>query len=98
PASARSVRGVGRETGAGRQERAISTVRDLRGLELGQLAEWFGRWGEDLHAKARGVSDSPVSNEWEPKSVGAQETVDVNTLDADFILERVRALTAEVFA
>jgi nucleotidyltransferase/DNA polymerase involved in DNA repair len=70
----------------------------LRDLELARLVAWFGRWGEDLHAKARGLSDSVVSNEWEPKSVGEQETFEVNTLDADVIRERVRALAAEVFA
>ena len=71
--------------------------RDLRELELTRLSELFGRWGEDLYAKARGLSDSVVSNEWEPKSVGEQETFEVNTLDPDFILQRVRALAAEVF-
>ena len=85
------------KTEAELNERNIRTVRDLRGLEVAQLSEWFGRWGEDLHAKARGLSDSVVSNEWEPKSVGEQETFEVNTLDADFILQRVRALAAEVF-
>jgi DNA polymerase IV (archaeal DinB-like DNA polymerase) len=98
PMGIRVIPGIGPKTEAELHERGIRTVRDLRGLELGQLAEWFGRWGEDLHAKARGVSDSLVSNEWEPKSVGEQETFEVNTLDADFILERVRALAGEVFA
>jgi DNA polymerase IV (DinB-like DNA polymerase) len=98
PMGIRVIPGIGPKTEAELHERGIRTVRDLRGLELGQLAEWFGRWGEDLHAKARGVSESPVSNEWEPKSVGEQETFEVNTLDADFILERVRALAGEVFA
>jgi len=98
PMRIRVIPGIGPKTEAELHERGIRTVRDLRGLELGQLAEWFGRWGEELHAKARGVSDSPVSNEWEPKSVGEQETFEVNTLDADFILERVRALAGEVFA
>ena len=58
----------------------------------------FGRWGEGLHRKARGLSDSPVSNEWEPKSVGEQETFEVDTLDSAFVLERVRALASEVFS
>jgi DNA polymerase IV (DinB-like DNA polymerase) len=97
PMSIRVIPGIGPKTEAELNERGIRTVRDLRGLELVQLAEWFGRWGEDLHAKARGSSDSVVSNEWEPKSVGEQETFEVNTLDADFILERVRGLAAEVF-
>src|SRR5207253_2160257 len=76
-------------------ERGIRTVRDLRGVEPLQLVDWFGRWGGDLHAKARGISDSPVSNEWEPKSVGEQETFEVDTLDAAFVLERVRGLARD---
>jgi DNA polymerase IV (archaeal DinB-like DNA polymerase) len=98
PMGIRVIPGIGPKTEAELAERGIRTVGDLRGLELAQLADWFGRWGEDLHAKARGLSDSPVSNEWEPKSVGEQETFEVNTLDAAFILERVRALAGEVFA
>jgi DNA polymerase IV (archaeal DinB-like DNA polymerase) len=98
PMGIRVIPGIGPKTEAELNERGIRTVSDLRGLERAQLVEWFGRWGEDLHAKARGLSDSPVSNEWEPKSVGEQETFEVNTLDAAFILERVRALATEVFA
>ena len=97
PMGIRVIPGIGPKTEAELNARGIRTVRDLRGLELGQLAEWFGRWGEDLHAKARGLSDSPVSNEWEPKSVGEQETFEVNTLEVAFVLERVRALAGEVF-
>jgi len=98
PMVIRVIPGIGPKTEAELHERGIRTVRDLRELERGQLAEWFGRWGEDLHAKAHGLSDSPVSNEWEPKSVGEQETFEVNTLDPDFILQRVRGLAAEVFS
>ena len=98
PMVIRVIPGIGPKTEAELHERGIRTVRDLRELEREQLATWFGRWGEDLHAKACGLSDSPVSNEWEPKSVGEQETFEVNTLDADFILQRVRALAGEVFA
>ena len=97
PMGIRVIPGIGPKTEAELHERGIRTVRDLRALERAHLADWFGRWGEDLHAKARGLSDSPVSNEWEPKSVGEQETFEVNTLDAPFILERVRALAGEVF-
>ena len=97
PMGIRVIPGIGPKTEAELHERGIRTVRDLRGLELAQLADWFGRWGEELHAKARGQSESPVSNEWEPKSVGEQETFEVNTLDAAFILERVRALAHQVF-
>jgi len=97
PMSIRVIPGIGPKTEAELNEHGIRTVQDLRSLDAARLNEWFGRWGDDLHAKARGLSDSVVSNEWEPKSVGEQETFEVNTLDVDFILQRVRALAAEVF-
>ena len=98
PLPIRVIPGIGPKTEAVLNERSIRTVADLRGIALDQLVDWFGRWGEGLHAKARGLSDSPVSNEWEPKSVGEQETFEVDTLDAAFVLERVQALAREVFA
>jgi DNA polymerase IV (archaeal DinB-like DNA polymerase) len=98
PLPIRVIPGIGPKTEAVLHERSIRTVGDLRGIAVDQLVEWFGRWGQDMHAKARGLSDSPVSNEWEPKSVGEQETFEVDTLDAAFVLERVRALAGEVFA
>jgi nucleotidyltransferase/DNA polymerase involved in DNA repair len=66
-------------------------------LERAQLAEWFGRWGEDLFAKARGVSEGAVSNDRQRKSVGEQETFEVDTLDPTFLLERARALARTVW-
>jgi nucleotidyltransferase/DNA polymerase involved in DNA repair len=98
PMRIRVIPGIGPKTEAELHQRGIRTVADLRALERDRLADWFGRWGEDLYAKARGHSDSPVSNEWEPKSVGEQETFDENTLEAEFILARARALADEVFA
>src|SRR5438093_658138 len=67
-------------------------------VDLAQLAEWFGRGGEDLFAKARGLSESAVSNERERKSVGEQETFEVDTLNATFVLERARALARTVWS
>ncbi len=98
PLPIRVIPGIGPKTEHALHERGIRTVRDLRGVERLQLVGWFGRWGEYLQAKARGISDDPVSNEWEPKSVGEQETFEADTLDAAFILERVRELAREVFA
>ena len=97
PLPIRVIPGVGPKTERALHEHGARTVRDLRSLDAAELVAWFGRWGADLHAKARGVSDSPVSNEWEPKSVGEQETFEVDSLDPVFIHERLRALAREVF-
>jgi DNA polymerase IV (archaeal DinB-like DNA polymerase) len=97
PLRIRVIPGIGPKTERFLHERHIRTVADLRTLERTQLAEWFGRWGEDLFAKARGLSESAVSNERERKSVGEQETFEVDTLDATFVLERARALARTVW-
>jgi len=98
PMVIRVIPGIGPKTEAELHERGIRTVCDLRELERGQLAEWFGRWGEDLFARARGISESAVSNERERKSVGEQETFEVDSLDATFVLERARALARTVWS
>jgi DNA polymerase IV (archaeal DinB-like DNA polymerase) len=98
PLPIRVIPGIGPKMEAALHAQDIRTVRELRGVEPRQLAASFGRWGEAIAAKARGVSESQVSNEWEPKSVGEQETFEVDTLEAGFILERARALAQDVFA
>src|SRR3989454_2912244 len=93
----RVIPGIGPKTEAFLQGNGIRTVAELRSIELGRLTEWFGKWGEDLYQRARGSSDDLVSNEWERKSVGEQETFEKDTLDPDFILGRARELTSAVF-
>ena len=98
PLRIRVIPGIGPKTERFLHERQIRTVADLRGLERAQLADWFGRWGEDLFAKARGVSESAVSNDRQRKSVGEQETFEIDTLDATFVLDRARALAHTVWS
>src|SRR5262249_40854296 len=98
PMRVRVIPGIGPKTERFLRERHIRTVADLRTLERAQLAEWFGRWGEDLFAKARGLSGGAGSNDGVRKSVGEQETFEVDTLDAGFVLQRARALVRTVWS
>jgi len=97
PLRIRVIPGIGPKTERFLHEHRIRTVGDLRAVERSQLAEWLGRWGEDLYAKARGLSESAVSNERQRKSVGEQETFEVDTLDPGFVLSRARALAHTVW-
>ncbi len=97
PLRIRVIPGIGPKTEGFLQEKGIRAVAELRGLELAQVREWFGKGGEDLYRKARGISDDPVSNEWERKSVGEQETFEEDTLDPVFILGRAQELAGTVF-
>jgi DNA polymerase IV (DinB-like DNA polymerase) len=93
----RVIPGVGPKTEGFLHSRGIKLVAALRGVEPAQLRDWFGKGGEDLHRKARGLSDDPVTNEWERKSVGEQETFETDSLEPAFILGRARELASTVF-
>lgn len=126
PLPIRAIPGIGPKSEALLHANGIRTIRELRGVELARLIEWFvpmssarkrsddiedprfcnsgkagnkigSKWGEDLYEKARGISESAVSNDWEPKSVGEQETFETDTLQPAFILERLRELGTAVF-
>lgn len=97
PMPTRAIPGIGPKTGAALHNRGILTIGDLRHIDCAELVAAFGKWGEDLFSKSRGLDDSPVSNEWEPKSIGEQETFERDTLQAAFILERAQELAASVF-
>ena len=93
----RVIPGIGPKTEAFLHDQHITVVADLRRVEAAQLRAWLGKGGEELYRKARGLSDDPVSNEWERKSVGEQETFETDSLDPAFVLGRARALAATVF-
>jgi DNA polymerase IV (archaeal DinB-like DNA polymerase) len=93
----RVIPGIGPKTEGFLHEQGIKVVAELRDVEVGRLREWFGKGGEDLHRKARGLSDDPVTNDWERKSVGEQETFETDSLDPAFVLGRAEALASTVF-
>ena len=97
PLRIRVIPGIGPKTEAFLHARGLKTVAELRQVELAQLTEWFGKWGGDLAEKARGISEDPVSNEWERKSVGEQETFEEDTLDPAFVFDRARLLAGAVY-
>jgi DNA polymerase IV (DinB-like DNA polymerase) len=98
PLPIRHLPGIGPKSEGVLQRRGIRTIADLRAVEPASLVEAFGKWGHEMHERARGISEDPVSDEWERKSVGEQETFEEDTLDADFVLARSRSLAADVVA
>lgn len=97
PMPIRAIPGIGPKGEAFLHAKGVRTINELRGVELARLVEWRGKWGEDLFRKARGISESEVSNEGELKSVGEQETFAIDTLQPAFILERARELADSVY-
>lgn len=97
PLSAREIPGIGPKSGEILEHLNIRTIEQLRKLPKEKLIELFGKWGSDMYAKARGIDDSPVTEEYETKSIGEQETYDTDTLESVFLTRRIKALSESVF-
>jgi nucleotidyltransferase/DNA polymerase involved in DNA repair len=96
PLPLRVIPGIGPKAEYFLHERNLRTVHDLRQISQATLVEWFGRWGQRLFEKARGVDDSEVSNEWTRKSLGEQETFEQDTRSQSIVTERLDLMAERI--
>ena len=97
PLPVRKIPGIGPKTEQSLARLGIKLVRDLKRFSVDELQELFGKWGPGLYERIRGRHDSPLVLEWDPKSVGEQETFGPDTLDLNFIFARLWVMCHEVF-
>jgi DNA polymerase IV (DinB-like DNA polymerase) len=97
PLKVRKIPGIGPKTELLLAKRGIKTVQDLKAFTPAELEEMFGKWGPELYERIRGRHASPLVTEWEPKSVGEQETFGEDTLNLEFIFPRLWTLCREVY-
>ncbi len=81
----RILPGVGPATERELTALGIRRIGHLASFPERVLAGILGRWGKDLARKARGISDSPVSEEGERKSVGHEITFREDTADPGYL-------------
>src|SRR5918996_5939218 len=98
PLPIRVIPGIGPKSESFLHERNLRTVGDLRQVPESTLVEWFGKWGQRLFEKARGIDDSEVSNEWTRKSLGEQETFEENTRSQSIVTERLDLMAERIVA
>ena len=63
----------------------IRRVEQLRRYSPELLEQRFGKWGRELHARARGIDPRPVVPEHEAKSESAETTFARDTRDREFL-------------
>jgi DNA polymerase IV (DinB-like DNA polymerase) len=97
PLPVRKIPGIGPKTEKFLAGLNIKTVQDLKRFSPEELQERFGKWGPSLYERIRGRHDRPLVTEWEPKSVGEQETFGTDTLELQFIFTRLWVMCHEVF-
>jgi DNA polymerase IV (DinB-like DNA polymerase) len=96
PLPIRVIPGIGPKGEAFLHQRNIRTIKDLRKVPEASLTEWFGKWGQRLFEKARGIDDSVVSNEWTRKSLGEQETFEQDTRSSSVVTERLCSMAERI--
>ena len=98
PLPVRAIPGIGPKGEAFLHQQNIRTIKELRKVSESTLMGWFGKWGQRLFEKARGIDESPVSNEWTRKSIGEQETFAEDTESPSVVTERLYRMAEALIA
>jgi nucleotidyltransferase/DNA polymerase involved in DNA repair len=92
-----TIPGIGPKTEEALNIKGIKIIKDLKNLSREQLQKDFGKWGQDIYYKARGIDDSPLVENREAKSIGEQATFQYDTLDFIYVGEVFENLCKSVF-
>jgi DNA polymerase-4 len=99
PLAARKLWGIGPKTDAALKKMGIETIGDLTGLSLEKLMECFGdSYGRYLYRASRGIDESPLVTEWEPKSMSREITFQRDIGEWQEIARNIAAIVKEVAA
>jgi DNA polymerase IV len=96
PLPTRELWGVGPKTAAVLEELGIFTIGEIAKRSESSLKNRFGKYGNDLSFRARGIDYSPVSNEHETKSVSNETTFEQDITDEKKLLDTIQALSSQV--
>jgi len=88
--------GVGRVTGEELESMGIRTIGQLALTPAANLRARFGKHGPDLLALAHGLDTRPVEPDARPKSMGAEETFERDTLDVELLRATLRGQSERV--
>lgn len=89
--------GVGKVTCQKMYSLGIFTGKDLRDKDVSFLEKHFGNSAQHYFNIARGISNSPVSPNKLPKSIGAERTFAENLTSVVYLEERLTDICEEVF-
>jgi DNA polymerase IV (DinB-like DNA polymerase) len=98
PLPIRAIPGIGPKSENFLHEQNLRTIGELRRVASATLLNWFGKWGERLFEKCRGIDDFPVTNEWTRKSLGEQETFPQDTRTQSLVTERLDLIAERIIA
>jgi len=89
--------GIGSKTAEKLRAIGINKVYELKKLSKKKLREMFGKVGEKIYERARGIDEEPVSSEEVIKSIGRQITFEKDTRNPKLIFWTFDRLIKEVY-
>jgi DNA polymerase IV (DinB-like DNA polymerase) len=89
--------GIGPKTAEKLRKIGINKIFELKKLSKGKLKEMFGKIGEKIWERVRGIDEEPVSPEEIIKSIGRQITFEKDTRNPKLIFETFEKLIKEVY-
>ncbi len=97
PLPVRKLWGIGPKTEKYLKDMDIETVGELTSLHLETLVDRFGSsYGNYLYHASRGIDDSPLITDWEPKSMSRETTFQKDIANWQSIAKTLAELTREV--
>lgn len=88
--------GIGKVTAEKMHRLGIFTGADLKRFTRHELVHHFGKTGNYYYLSARAIDDRPVTPDRLRKSVGAENTFEVDTDSHDFLLDELEYLREKV--
>ncbi len=74
------IPGVGKVAQDKLQALGVTTVGDLRGIDIGLLQQTFGSFGVRLHERAQGIDERPVESDQPVQSISSEDTFERDLL------------------
>jgi DNA polymerase IV len=83
--SVRRIPGIGKVTEAALNNLGVETIAQLQNVSLEKLEEVFGKWGQALFRKARGIDSYEFFVDAEPKSLSHNQTFGYDTNEREIL-------------
>lgn len=87
PLDIEELPGIGPKSAEKLRAMGANKIRDLKRIPRQKLIDIFGKVGENIYQKARGIDQEPVSSEEVIKSIGKEHTFEKDTRDPEIIFE-----------
>ena len=92
PLPIRELWGIGPKTAEKLHAMRIYHIGDLTKLSQVELKKHFGKLGEELYFRARGIDDRPVETIHDTKSISKETTFEIDVKDEAVLLKTLRQL------